>query len=61
MLVAGELHVSFEGQEPTVLKPGAYAYGAPRRPHGGACVSAAPCILFIAFEDAVDAVPGNGR
>lgn len=61
VLIAGELRVAFEGQEPTVLKPGTYAYGPPGRPHGGACVSATPCILFIAFEAPVDAVPGYGR
>ncbi len=61
VLVAGELRVSFEGQEAVVLRPGTYAYGPPKRPHGGACVSAGPCILFIAFEGPVDALPGNGR
>ena len=60
VLVAGELRVEFEGQEPTVLTPGTYAYGPPARPHGGACISATPCILFIAFEAPVDAVAGRG-
>jgi quercetin dioxygenase-like cupin family protein len=59
VLIAGELRVSFDGQEPVVLKPGTYAYGPPGRAHGGACVSATPCILFIAFEEAADAVPGG--
>jgi hypothetical protein len=57
LLVAGELHVSFEGQAAVVLKPGSYAYGPAERPHSGSCVSAVPCVLFIAFEAAVDAVP----
>jgi quercetin dioxygenase-like cupin family protein len=60
VLIAGELHVSFENQQPTVLEPGTYAYGPAGRPHGGDCVSATPCILFIAFEAPVDAVPGKG-
>jgi quercetin dioxygenase-like cupin family protein len=59
VLIAGELHVSFEGQQAAVLKPGTYAYGPARRAHGGACVSTTPCILFIAFEAPVDAVPGK--
>lgn len=59
VLIAGEMRVTFEGQEPAVLKPGTYAYGPPGRSHGGACVSATPCILFIAFEAPVDAVPGK--
>jgi quercetin dioxygenase-like cupin family protein len=61
VLVAGELHVSFEGQQPAVLKPGAYAYGPAKRAHGAACVSTMPCVLFIAFEAPVDAIPGNGE
>ena len=61
VLVAGELQVTFAGQEPAVLQPGTYAYGPARRPHGGECTSATPCILFIAFETPVDAVPGAGH
>lgn len=57
VLVAGELEVTYQGQEPVRLKPGAYAYGPPGRPHGGRCVSDVACVLFIAFESAVDAVP----
>jgi quercetin dioxygenase-like cupin family protein len=56
VLVAGELHVTYEGQEPAILKAGAYAYGPARRPHSGLCASAVPCVLFIAFESPVDAV-----
>ena len=57
VLVAGELQVTYEGQKTTVLKPGSYAYGPAKRPHEGACVSAVPCVLFIAFESPVDAIP----
>ena len=57
VLIAGELEVTYQGQAPVRLTPGAYAYGPPGRPHGGRCVSDAPCVLFIAFETAVDAVP----
>jgi quercetin dioxygenase-like cupin family protein len=58
VLVAGELHVTYAGQETVVLRPGTYAYGPAKLAHGGACVSAVPCILFIAFESPVDAVAG---
>lgn len=61
VLVAGELHVTYEGQKPVVLRPGTYAYGPAKRPHDGVCASSVPCILFIAFESAVDAVPGAGK
>ena len=61
VLIAGELHVTFDGQNRAVLTPGTYAYGPARRPHGADCVSAAPCILFIAFEAPVDATAGRGE
>ena len=57
VLLSGELHVTYEGQQATILKPGTYAYGPAKRPHGGFCASATPCVLFIAFESPVDAVP----
>ena len=60
VLVAGELHVTYDGQETAVLKPGTYAYGPAKRPHHGACASSDPCILFIAFESPLDAVPTEG-
>ena len=56
ILVAGELHVTYEGQEKTVLTAGTYAYGPAKRPHDGVCVSSVPCVLFIAFESPLDAV-----
>lgn len=55
LLVAGELHVTYEGQEPAILKPGMYAYGPAKAVHHGRCASAVPCVLFIAFEGPVDA------
>lgn len=57
VLVAGELPVTYDGQEAAILKPGTYAYGPAKRPHSGLCASSAPCVLFIAFESPVDAVP----
>ncbi|HZF81321.1 MAG TPA: cupin domain-containing protein [Rubrivivax sp.] len=57
VLVAGELHVSYEGQPVAVMTPGTYAYGPAKRPHKGTCESTAPCVLFIAFEAPLDAVP----
>jgi len=57
VLVAGELHVTYDGQKTAVLKPGTYAYGPAKRPHHGFCASSNPCVLFIAFESPLDAVP----
>ncbi len=59
VLVAGELSVNYKGQPTVVLKPGMYAYGPAKLPHSASCAGGAPCVLFIAFESAVDAVPGT--
>jgi quercetin dioxygenase-like cupin family protein len=56
VLVSGELHVTYDGQEPTILRPGMYAYGPAKAVHRGRCMSAEPCVLFIAFEGPVDAM-----
>jgi len=60
ILVAGEMHVTYEGQATVVLRQGSYAYGPPKRPHEAACVSEGSCVLFIAFESPLDAVPVEG-
>lgn len=57
VLIEGELHVTYDGQKTAVMKPGNYAYGPAKRPHRGSCASSTPCILFIAFESPLDAVP----
>jgi quercetin dioxygenase-like cupin family protein len=56
VLVSGELTVRYEGQEPVVMKAGTYAYGPARLRHDATCSSDLDCILFIAFEEPVDAV-----
>ena len=56
VVVAGELHVTYRGQETVVLTPGMYAYGPAKSPHKASCTSSGPCVLFIAFETPVDAV-----
>lgn len=56
VLVAGELHVQYDGQESVVLKSGTYAYGPAELPHTAICQSKEPCVLFIAFEEPVDAM-----
>lgn len=61
VLVAGELHVTYDGQKKAVLRPGTYAYGPAKRPHKGFCASTRPCVLFIAFESPLDAVPVEDR
>ena len=60
VLVAGELQVTYEGQKMAVLKPGTYVYGPAKRQHNAYCASKVPCVLFIAFESPLDAVPVEG-
>ena len=57
VLVAGELLVEYMGHKPATLKAGTYAYGPAKAPHQATCKSSEPCVLFIAFESAVDAHP----
>ena len=61
ILVAGELHVTYDGQKTAILKTGTYAYGPAKRHHHGYCASSVPCILFIAFESPLDAVPVENK
>lgn len=57
ILVSGEMHLTYDGQDKQVLRPGMYAYGPAKLAHEGSCAAGDPCILFIAFESPVDAVP----
>jgi quercetin dioxygenase-like cupin family protein len=56
VLVSGQLDVTYEGQPTVSLKTGMYAYGPAKAPHSAECRSADPCVLFIAFEEPLDAV-----
>lgn len=56
VLVSGKMEVNYDGQEPVVLSPGTYAYGPPELPHVTHCRSDEDCVLFIAFEEPVDAM-----
>lgn len=57
VLVSGKLEVAYEGQDPVTLKPGTYAYGPAKRAHKATCAKGDPCVLFIAFESPLDAIP----
>lgn len=56
ILVSGELEVTYEGEKSQLLKAGSYAYGPANKPHKAKCGDS-PCLLFIAFEEPVDAIP----
>lgn len=55
ILISGELEVTYEGEQAQTLNPGTYAYGPAKKPHSAKCGDS-PCVLFIAFEEPVDAI-----
>jgi quercetin dioxygenase-like cupin family protein len=57
VLLSGELHLTYDGHETLILKPGSYAYGPAKLAHTAACTKDAPCVLFIATELPFDEVP----
>jgi quercetin dioxygenase-like cupin family protein len=59
VLVSGELHLTFDGQQTEIARPGTYIYGPAKLPHEGRCAAGDPCVLFIAFEEPVDAIPAE--
>jgi quercetin dioxygenase-like cupin family protein len=59
VLVSGELHVTYDGQDTVILRPGTYAYGPAKASHKASCVSDTPCVLAIAFESPVDAIASD--
>ncbi len=59
VLVSGEMTVQYEGQEPVVMKAGTYAYGPASLRHNASCSSDQDCVLFIAFEEPVDAIAAD--
>jgi len=61
VLVSGKLEVDYEGQQADHMTAGNYGYGPSEKPHSASCVSDEPCVLFIAFEEPIDAFPVNGQ
>ncbi|TBW29178.1 cupin domain-containing protein [Gramella sp. KN1008] len=61
ILISGEMEVTYEGEDTRTLKEGSYAYGPAQKPHTAKCKDKGPCVLFIAFEDPVDAFAGKGK
>ena len=57
ILVSGELRVTYEGEKEQIMKVGSYAFGPSTKPHTAKCGDKDPCILFIAFEEPLDAFP----
>lgn len=60
-LVSGNLEVKYKDEAKVNLKPGSYAFGPAKHPHEAKCTSNDPCVLFISFDDPIDAKPYNGK
>lgn len=60
VLLSGELRVNYQGQRPVVFSPYTYAYGPAKLPHETRCLGQDDCLLFIAFEEPVDAIDVRG-
>lgn len=54
-LVSGTMTVTYDDQKSERLETGMYAYGPSKRPHKAYCEKGDPCVLFIAFEEPLDA------
>jgi quercetin dioxygenase-like cupin family protein len=54
-LVSGKMTVTYDNQESELLETGTYAYGPAKHPHTAYCEKGDPCVLFIAFEEPLDA------
>ena len=61
VMVSGQLEITYDGQQPILLKPGMYAYGTAKLPHKASCGNGDPCILFIAYEGPIDTVPTSSQ
>lgn len=59
ILLAGTLDVSYEGQQTVTIDAGTYAYGPAGRLHDAYCRTGDACVLFIAFEEPLDAYPDD--
>jgi mannose-6-phosphate isomerase-like protein (cupin superfamily) len=57
VLIQGEFVIDNDGHDPVTMRAGTYAYGPAELPHTAECRSDEDCLLFIAFEEPVDAEP----
>ena len=59
-LVSGNLKVKYKGQAEVTLLPGSYAFGPAHHPHEAKCISEESCVLFISFDEPIDATAFTG-
>jgi quercetin dioxygenase-like cupin family protein len=59
-LVSGNLEVKYKGEDSVNLKQGSYAFGPAKLAHQAKCTSEESCVLFISFDEPIDAKAYNG-
>lgn len=59
ILLSGELEVTYEGQDTVTIEAGQYAFGPAGAMHDAYCAQGDDCVLFIAFEEPLDAYPAD--
>ncbi|MHC3994166.1 cupin domain-containing protein [Thiomicrolovo sp. ZZH C-3] len=55
ILVSGNMTVQYDNQKAALIETGMYAFGPEKRPHVAYCEKGEPCVLFIAFNEPIDA------
>jgi len=55
VLVKGKMDVTYDKEKTNTLTEGEYAYGPAKKVHKAYCYKGSECILFIAFEEPIDA------
>ncbi|MBA2404456.1 MAG: DUF4437 domain-containing protein [Bdellovibrionales bacterium] len=59
-MVSGNLEVQFKDEKKIVLTPGTYAFGPAEHAHQAKCTSKDSCVLFISFDEPIDAKAYTG-
>ncbi|MFT6836658.1 MAG: quercetin dioxygenase-like cupin family protein [Sediminicola sp.] len=57
ILISGKLYITYDGEDERIIEAGSYAFGPATKPHVGRCGDDGPCVIFIAFEEPLDAFP----
>lgn len=60
-LVSGNLEVKYKGERPMTLQVGSYAFGPAQHAHRATCTSNEACVLFISFDEPIDAKAYTGK
>ncbi|WP_416768818.1 cupin domain-containing protein [Sulfurimonas sp. ST-25] len=55
VLVSGTMTVQYDNQKAELIETGMYAFGPEKHPHVAYCEKGDPCVLFIAFNEPIDA------